>query len=67
MVRSKKSSLVVLIFVAILINLFGALYYYNHITGQIDEARILYERQYGENVNFNSVFWLCQKIFIGGH
>jgi len=52
---------------AILINLFAAYYYYHHVTGQIEEARILYERAYGSEADFNSIFWLCQKIFTGGH
>ena len=50
-----------------LINLFGAYYYYNHVTGRIDEARQLYEAAYGSSADFNSIFWLCQKIFTGGH
>ena len=53
--------------VAILINLFAAYYFYNHLTGRIDEARTLYEKAYGTEYNFNSIFWLCQKIFTGGH
>jgi hypothetical protein len=52
---------------AILINLFAAYYYYHHVTGQIEEARILYERAYGSEADFNSIFWLCQKIFTGSH
>tara|TARA_Y100000768_G_C23957391_1_gene673532 strand:+ start:61 stop:264 length:204 start_codon:yes stop_codon:yes gene_type:complete len=65
--KNNSISSVFLIFIVVVINLFGALYYYNHVTGQIDQARILYEKAYGNDDNFNSVFWLCQKIFIGGH
>ena len=65
--KNNSISSVLLIFIVVVINLFGALYYYNHVTGQIDQARILYEKAYGNDDNFNSVFWLCQKIFIGGH
>ena len=42
-------------------------YFYNHITGQIDEARLLYEQAYGSDTDFNSIFWLCQKIFLTKH
>ena len=65
--NSKSLSLWVLGLMAILINLFAAYYYYHHVTGQIEEARILYERAYGSEADFNSIFWLCQKIFTGGH
>ena len=67
MVKLKSGPLIILIIIVVLINLFGAYYYYNYITGQIDEARHLYEAAYGSSVDFNSIFWLCQKIFIGGH
>ncbi len=60
-------SIITLVLVVILINLFGALYYYNHVTGQIEQARLLYKNAYGDDINFNSIFWLCQKIFTGGH
>ena len=60
-------SIITLVLLVILINLFGALYYYNHVTGQIEQARLLYENAYGDDINFNSIFWLCQKIFTGGH
>jgi len=56
-----------LIVTVIFINLFGAFYYYNFVTGQIEQARLLYENTYGNESNFNSIFWLCQKIFTGGH
>ena len=65
--NSKSLGLWVLGLMAILINLFAAYYYYHHVTGQIDEARMLYERAYGTEADFNSIFWLCQKIFTGGH
>ena len=65
--NSKSLGLWVLGLMAILINLFAAYYYYHHVTGQIEEARILYERAYGSEADFNSIFWLCQKIFNGGH
>jgi predicted negative regulator of RcsB-dependent stress response len=65
--KNNSISSVFLILIVVVINLFGALYYYNHVTGQIDQARILYEKVYGNDGNFNSVFWLCQKIFMGGH
>ncbi len=60
-------SIILLVAIVILINLFGSLYYYNHVTGQIEQARLLYENTYGDDNNFNSIFWLCQKIFTGGH
>ena len=63
----KSGPLITLITIVVLINLFGAYYYYNHINGQIDEARLLYEAVYGPSADFNSIFWLCQKIFNGGH
>ncbi|MDA8711253.1 hypothetical protein N9M54_03000 [Alphaproteobacteria bacterium] len=65
--NSKSLGLWVLGLMAILINLFAAYYYYHHVTGQIEEARILYERAYGSEADFNSIFWLCQKIFTGSH
>ena len=65
--KLKSVPMITLITIVVLINLFGAYYYYNHITGQIDEARHLYEVAYGTSIDFNSIFWLCQKIFIGGH
>ena len=49
-------SIITLVLVVILINLFGALYYYNHVTGQIEQARLLYENAYGDDINFNSIF-----------
>jgi len=67
MLNSKKISFVILIILALALNLFGAFYYYNHVTGQIEEARLLYNNTYGDDVDFNSIFWLCQKVFIGGH
>ena len=65
--NSKSLGLWVLGLMAILINLFAAYYYYHHVTGQIEEARILYERAYGREADFTSIFWLCQKIFTGSH
>jgi hypothetical protein len=65
--NSQSLGLWVLGLMAILINLFAAYYYYHHVTGQIEEARILYERAYGSEADFNSIFWLCQKIFTGSH
>ena len=65
--KLKSCPIIILITIVVLINLFGAYYYYNHISGQIDEARRLYEAAYGSSSDFNSIFWLCQKIFTGGH
>ena len=65
--KFKSTPMIILIIVVILINLFATYYYYNHITGRIDEARQLYEAAYGSSADFNSIFWLCQKIFTGGH
>ena len=59
--------MIALITIVVLINLFSAYYYYNYITGRIDKARQLYESAYGSSDEFNSIFWLCQKIFTGGH
>ena len=65
--KLKSGPMIILITIVLLINLFAAYYYYNHITGRIDEARQLYEAAYGSSADFNSIFWLCQKIFTGGH
>ena len=65
--KLKSGPMITLITIVVLINLFAAYYYYNHITGRIDEARQLYEAAYGSSADFNSIFWLCQKIFTGGH
>ena len=67
--KLKSGPMIALITIVVLINLFAAYYYYyyNHITGRIDEARHLYEAAYGSSADFNSIFWLCQKIFTGGH
>ena len=67
MKKKDNTSLPLLIVTVIFINLFGAFYYYNFVTGQIEQARLLYENAYGNDSNFNSIFWLCQKIFTGGH
>ena len=67
MKKKYNISLPLLILTVIFINLFGAFYYYNFVTGQIQQARLLYENTYGNESNFNSIFWLCQKIFTGGH
>ena len=67
MKKKYNISLPLLIVTVIFINLFGAFYYYNFVTGQIEQARLLYENSYGNNSDFNSIFWLCQKIFTGGH
>jgi len=67
MKKKYNISLPLLIVTVIFINLFGAFYYYNFVTGQIEQARLLYENTYGNESNFNSIFWLCQKILTGGH
>ena len=67
MKKKYNNSLPLLILTVIFINLFGAFYYYNFVTGQIEQARLLYENAYGNDSNFNSIFWLCQKILTGGH
>lgn len=67
MKKKYNISLPLLILTVIFINLFGAFYYYNFVTGQIEQARLLYENTYGNESNFNSIFWLCQKILTGGH
>ena len=67
MKKKYNISLPLLIVTVIFINLFGAFYYYNFVTGQIEQARLLYENSYGNDSDFNSIFWLCQKIFTGGH
>jgi|TARA_Y100000741_G_C18114405_1_gene502338 hypothetical protein len=67
MKKKYNISLPLLILTVIFINLFGAFYYYNFVTGQIEQARLLYENAYGNDSNFNSIFWLCQKILTGGH
>tara|TARA_E500000081_G_C6039984_1_gene308781 strand:+ start:47 stop:250 length:204 start_codon:yes stop_codon:yes gene_type:complete len=67
MKKKYNTSLPLLIVTVIFINLFGAFYYYNFVTGQIEQARLLYENAYGNESDFNSIFWLCQKIFTGVH
>ena len=67
MKKKYNITLPLLILTVIFINLFGAFYYYNFVTGQIEQARLLYENAYGNDSNFNSIFWLCQKILTGGH
>ena len=67
MYKFKSVTMITLVIIVVLINLFAAYYYYNHITGRIDEARQLYTVAYGSSADFNSIFWLCQKIFTGGH
>ena len=67
MKKKYNISLPLLIVTVIFINLFGAFYYYNFVTGQIEQARLLYENSYGNDSDFNSIFWLCQKILTGGH
>ena len=65
--KLKSGPMIALITIVVLINLFSAYYYYNYITGRIDKARQLYESAYGSSDEFNSIFWLCQTIFTGGH
>jgi len=67
MFNFKSYQMYILVLLVVLINLFAAYYYYNHITGQIDEARVLFEKTYGSDTDFNSIFWLCQKIFMAVH
>ena len=67
MYKFKSVTMITLVIIVVLINLFAAYYYHNHITGRIDEARQLYISAYGSSADFNSIFWLCQKIFTGGH
>ncbi len=63
----KPISTILLIILVISVNLIGALYFYYYLTGQINEARILYENAYGPESDFNSIFWICQKVFNLGH
>ena len=67
MIKNSYTSLKLLVLIVIVFNLFAALYYYNYVTGQIEQARLFYKSVYGDDENFNSIFWLCQKIFTGGH
>ena len=67
MIKKNNIPITLIIFTVILFNLFAALYYYNYVTGEIEQARLLYLRMYGNDENFNSIFWLCQKIFINEH
>ena len=67
MYKFKSVTMITLVIIVVLINLFAAYYYHNHITGRIDEAKQLYKAAYGSSADFNSIFWLCQKIFTGGH
>lgn len=63
----KPISTILLIILVVLVNLLGALYFYYYLTGQINDARILYENAYGNESDFNSIFWICQKVFNLGH
>ncbi len=67
MIKNSYTSLKLLVLIVIVFNLFAALYYYNYVTGQIEQARLFYKSVYGDDENFNSIFWLCQKIFTSGH
>ena len=67
MIKNSYTSLKLLVLIVIVFNLFAALYYYNYVTGQIEQAHLLYKSVYGDDENFNSIFWLCQKIFTSGH
>ena len=63
----KPSAVISLIIIVVIINVFGAIYFYYYLSGQIEEARLIFEKAYGENADFNSIFWVCQKMFIGRH
>ncbi len=63
----KPSAVISLIIIVVVINVFGAIYFYYHLSGQIEEARLIFEKAYGKNADFNSIFWVCQKMFIGRH
>ncbi|MAV82922.1 MAG: hypothetical protein CMI90_05625 [Pelagibacteraceae bacterium] len=52
---------------SVLIGLFASINYYYFTTGQIEEAKLLYEKGGGDIENFNSVFWVCNKIFTQFH
>ena len=67
MFDSQKYIFVFLVTFTLVFSLFVAYYYYNYTTGQIEEAKILFERAYGKDADFNSIFWVCQKIFSSHH
>tara|TARA_Y100000768_G_C23419678_1_gene425524 strand:- start:234 stop:440 length:207 start_codon:yes stop_codon:yes gene_type:complete len=64
---STNLSLIILSIICVFLSIFGSLYFYFYLIGEIQQAEIIYNNVYGENSNFNSIFWLCQKIFTFGH
>ena len=64
---NERPSIIISYVVCIAIAIFGSLYFYFYLIGEIQQAEIIYKREYGEDFDFNSVFWLCQKIFTFGH
>ena len=52
---------------SMLICFFASLNFYYFTTGQIEDARSIFEAGGGDPNNFNSIFWICNKIFSSMH
>ena len=64
---NKNLPFIALYMTCLLIAIFGSLYFYFDMIGEIEQAEIIYKKIYGENSDFNSIFWLCQKIISSSH
>ncbi len=64
---NKNLPFIALYMTCLLIAIFGSLYFYFYMIGEIEQAEIIYKKIYGENSDFNSIFWLCQKIISSSH
>ena len=64
---NKNLPFLALYMTCLLIAIFGSLYFYFYMIGEIEQAEIIYKKIYGENSDFNSIFWLCQKIISSSH
>jgi hypothetical protein len=52
---------------SIFIGFLVSLNFYYFTTGQIEDARSIFEAGGGDSKNFNSIFWICNKIFSSMH
>jgi hypothetical protein len=52
---------------SIFIGFLVSLNFYYFTTGQIEDARSIFEAGGGDPKNFNSIFWICNKIFSSMH
>ena len=63
---NRKAILFASIF-SMLICFFASLNFYYFTTGQREDARSIFEAGGGDPKNFNSIFWICNKIFSSMH